>query len=422
MTRDALCEVCHRWFCDASARHHLPPDVHQAVEEGAGSDDDALGVDLCSPDGAHADSSHFCALCLLCALREQFLCLILPDVEISGFIEMAAPFPDEFSSVALGSRAPYGRPLAYVQHSELDGGGISDESHLTTEGIDLSDYLSLGDASYGRIARHLCNLVHIHCYQAGLCTHIGAGTSSFATSMTASDDDDVVFQYHIPRWFLPAKLQKTFEIAECLPKIDYLCLRKQKSTDVMEGTMSRAKILVVLLLMMSSVVLAQQKHSDGIDDVLQYVPYASVIGLKVCGVESRDQWPKLLVATAASWVVTAGVTYGLKHTVREWRPDETDQKSFPSGHTAFAFAGATMLHKEYGHLSPWISVAGFGVATFTAVDRVLKDRHHWYDVLAGAGIGVLSTELTSYLSGKLFKDDQVVVGFSGNRVDLAIRW
>jgi len=190
----------------------------------------------------------------------------------------------------------------------------------------------------------------------------------------------------------------------------------------MEGTMSRAKILVVLLLMMSSVVSAQQKHGDGIDDVLQYVPYASVIGLKVCGVESRDQWPKLLVATAASWVVTAGVTYGLKHTVREWRPDETDQKSFPSGHTAFAFAGATMLHKEYGHLSPWISVAGFGVATFTAVDRVLKDRHHWYDVLAGAGIGVLSTELTSYLSGKLFKDDQVVVGFSGNRVDLAIRW
>jgi len=190
----------------------------------------------------------------------------------------------------------------------------------------------------------------------------------------------------------------------------------------MEGTMSRARILVVLLLMMSSVVSAQQKHSDGIDNVLQYVPYASVIGLKVCGVESRDQWPKLLVATAASWVVTAGVTYGLKHTVREWRPDETDQKSFPSGHTAFAFAGATMLHKEYGHLSPWISVAGFGVATFTAVDRVLKDRHHWYDVLAGAGIGMLSTELTSYLSGKLFKDDQVVVGFSGNRVDLAIRW
>lgn len=45
---------------------------------------------------------------------------------------------------------------------------------------------------------------------------------------------------------------------------------------------------------------AQQRHSDGLDDVLQYVPYASVLTLKACGVESRDEWPQLLVATAGS--------------------------------------------------------------------------------------------------------------------------
>ena len=106
---------------------------------------------------------------------------------------------------------------------------------------------------------------------------------------------------------------------------------------------------------------AQQRHSDGLDDVLQYVPYASVLTLKACGVESRDEWPQLLVATAGSWVVSAGVAYTLKHSIHEWRPDNSDNRSFPSGHTTFAFAGATVLHKEFGHLSPWISVAGYGV-------------------------------------------------------------
>ena len=182
------------------------------------------------------------------------------------------------------------------------------------------------------------------------------------------------------------------------------------------------RLVFALLLTVCAYASAQQKHGDGVDDVLQYLPYASVFGLKVCGVESRDEWPKLVVTTAASWVVTAGVTYTLKHTVKEWRPDNTDQKSFPSGHTAFAFAGATMLHKEYGHLSPWISVGGYGLATFTAVDRVIKDRHHWYDVAAGAGIGFLSAELTCYLSSKVFKSEQMSLTFSGNSVDFALCW
>ena len=38
---------------------------------------------------------------------------------------------------------------------------------------------------------------------------------------------------------------------------------------------------------------AQQRHSDGLDDVLQYVPYASVLTLKACGEESRDECPQL---------------------------------------------------------------------------------------------------------------------------------
>jgi membrane-associated phospholipid phosphatase len=181
-------------------------------------------------------------------------------------------------------------------------------------------------------------------------------------------------------------------------------------------------MIVLLLSMLMINVHAQQKHSDGMDDVLQYMPYASVFALKACGVESRDDWTKLAVTTAASWVASAGAAYVLKHSIKETRPDFTDQKSFPSGHSTIAFAGATMLHKEFGKISPWVSVAGYGVATFVAVDRVVKDRHHWYDVAAGAGIGFAATEVTWWLSRKVLKSkkDQVLIGFSGNTLDLAV--
>jgi membrane-associated phospholipid phosphatase len=167
---------------------------------------------------------------------------------------------------------------------------------------------------------------------------------------------------------------------------------------------------------------AQQRHSDGLDDVLQYVPYASVLTLKACGVESRDEWPQLLVATAGSWVVSAGVAYTLKHSIHEWRPDNSDNRSFPSGHTTFAFAGATVLHKEFGHLSPWISVAGYGVATLTAVDRVCRDRHHWYDACAGAAIGFLSTELTYYVTDRLFPKRNATLALTTNSIGLHLTW
>jgi membrane-associated phospholipid phosphatase len=167
---------------------------------------------------------------------------------------------------------------------------------------------------------------------------------------------------------------------------------------------------------------AQQKHSDGLDDVLEYMPYASIFVLKACGVESRDDWKKLAMTTAASWVASAGTAYILKRNIKETRPDGTNQRSFPSGHSCIAFAGATALHHEFGLVSPWISAAGYGVATFVAVDRVLKDRHYWYDVVAGAGIGFAATEATWWLSRKVLKDksDQVSIGFGGNALDLAV--
>ena len=62
------------------------------------------------------------------------------------------------------------------------------------------------------------------------------------------------------------------------------------------------------------------------------------------------------------------------------------------------------------------------MATFVGVDRVLKERHYWYDVVAGAGIGIGMTEVTWWLSRKVFnrKNDQVMIGLRGNTLDVAV--
>lgn len=142
-------------------------------------------------------------------------------------------------------------------------------------------------------------------------------------------------------------------------------------------------------------------HGDGIDDVLQYTPMAASFLLKAAGVKCRSSWEQRLYKSGASFILCSGTTYLLKHSIHKMRPDGTDNRSFPSGHTAIAFSGATVLHKEFGKTSPWISVAGYAVAMITAVDRVRRNRHHWEDVATGAAIGFLSAQASYWIVDKI---------------------
>lgn len=142
----------------------------------------------------------------------------------------------------------------------------------------------------------------------------------------------------------------------------------------------------------------------GIDDYTQFFGPAVTVGLKLAGYEGRSDWPRLLASAAMSYGIMAAFVNGIKYTAKEMRPDGTTANSWPSGHTATAFVGASLLHKEYGLTrSPWFSVAGYGVATATGVMRVLNNRHWISDVMSGAGIGIMSTELGYALSDILFK-------------------
>lgn len=141
-----------------------------------------------------------------------------------------------------------------------------------------------------------------------------------------------------------------------------------------------------------------------IDDYSQFFGPVMTTGLKIAGVEGRSDWGRYIASTAMSYGIMALFVNSIKYTAKEMRPDGSTANSWPSGHTATAFVGATILHKEYGMTrSPWYSVAGYGVATATGVMRVLNNRHWVSDVLSGAGIGIMSGELAYAMSDLLFK-------------------
>lgn len=135
----------------------------------------------------------------------------------------------------------------------------------------------------------------------------------------------------------------------------------------------------------------------GIDDYFQYVPLASPYVLKLCGVRSRHDYLDYSVLLATSYAIMGITVNTIKYSARKLRPDGSSRNSFPSGHTATAFMGAELLRLEFWDTSPWIGVAGYAFAATTGFMRIYHNRHWLTDVLAGAGIGILSAKAAYWL-------------------------
>lgn len=134
-----------------------------------------------------------------------------------------------------------------------------------------------------------------------------------------------------------------------------------------------------------------------VDDFSQYIPMVSVYGLNLCGIKGRHSLKDRTKLLVLSYLTMSVTVEGLKHITRVERPDGSSRNSFPSGHTATAFMGAEFLYQEYKEVSPWIGVAGYTVAAGTGFFRMYNNRHWLTDVLAGAGVGILSTKLSYWL-------------------------
>ncbi|UKB84540.1 phosphatase PAP2 family protein [Chryseobacterium sp. MEBOG06] len=140
------------------------------------------------------------------------------------------------------------------------------------------------------------------------------------------------------------------------------------------------------------------------DDYLQYAPAAAVYGLKLSGVKGRNNLGRATLSYVTSLAIMGILVNSIKYTAKVERPDGSKNNSFPSGHSAMAFTNASFLHKEYGMVNPAYSIAGYGSAALTGLGRNLNNRHWIPDVLAGAGIGILSTELGYFFIDKIYKN------------------
>lgn len=127
---------------------------------------------------------------------------------------------------------------------------------------------------------------------------------------------------------------------------------------------------------------AAAQSRDNWDDASTAAEYALV--LTALGVPTIKGDGKGALQAGGSMAATMAITQLLKRTIPETRPDRSDRRSFPSGHTSLSFAAAATLQERYG----WeVGIPAHAVAAFVGVARVEAKKHDWLDVLAGAAIG-----------------------------------
>jgi putative Ca2+/H+ antiporter (TMEM165/GDT1 family) len=87
---------------------------------------------------------------------------------------------------------------------------------------------------------------------------------------------------------------------------------------------------------------------------------------------------------------------GLKLVTRRPRPDGSDNYAFPSGHTASAFATATVLERHFGWKA---GIPAFGFATYVGLARMSANKHNMSDVIMGAAMGIASARAVTVGAG-----------------------
>lgn len=119
-----------------------------------------------------------------------------------------------------------------------------------------------------------------------------------------------------------------------------------------------------------------------VGDFLQYALPATGLAATAVHGDGRGAVQWFWSGATTLTFVGVGKAFGEKT-----RPDDTSATSYPSGHAAWAFWGASFLDSRYG---PAWGIPAYALAALTAYSRVEADKHYPDDVLAGASIALLS--------------------------------
>lgn len=122
-----------------------------------------------------------------------------------------------------------------------------------------------------------------------------------------------------------------------------------------------------------------------VGDVFLFLLPAATLGTSLILDDDKGVWQ-----FTKGFVLTEVITFGLKIGINKPRPDQSNDNSFPSGHTSTVFHSAGFIHKRYGFK---YAIPSYIIAGYTAASRIDSKKHDILDVLAGAAIGLGSNLL-----------------------------
>ena len=131
-----------------------------------------------------------------------------------------------------------------------------------------------------------------------------------------------------------------------------------------------------------------------IGSYVQYVPGTVHLGLGLAGVPASHALLDRSIESAIAHLFCFSAGHALKYALHVKRPDSDATNSCPSGHASVAFTGAELLRMDYGW--GW-GAGGYTLGVFVCADRIYGDRHWLTDVIAGAGLGILSAHVGGWL-------------------------
>ena len=150
-------------------------------------------------------------------------------------------------------------------------------------------------------------------------------------------------------------------------------------------------------------VMAQPNRSTdhSVEDFMQYTPMYSVFALNMVGLKSNHKFFDRIALYGLSNTIMSHTIAKMKTKFGKMRPDGSNDRSFPSGHTATAFSAAEFMRLEYKGQSPIYGIVAYAAAATTGGLRIYHNNHWFSDVVAGAGIGILSTQLSYFVYPKV---------------------
>lgn len=117
-----------------------------------------------------------------------------------------------------------------------------------------------------------------------------------------------------------------------------------------------------------------------VGDVFLFVLPAATLGTSLIIGDNKGAWQ-----FTKGLLLTEAVTFGLKLGVNKPRPDQSNDNSFPSGHTSTVFHSAGYVHRRYGFK---YAIPSYLMAGYTAASRMDSKKHDILDVIAGTAIGL----------------------------------